>query len=194
MAMPINDAIAKMTRWSHQAVFIKCREHGIKPRKSRREKLNIDKSLLQKLYVEEGKSADKIAAILLCNPTTIIRRLNEYKIPVRGNRVEGLTKRLLQKWCLREGRSTREIAKLLGCSKIPVLNRMQEYGIPLQSPSHARIKIEEETLRRLYVTERISIALIDQQVGCCYDTVFRRVKRYGLDKEKKGRMIDNGKQ
>ena len=52
-------SIAKKTGWSPQAVFIKCRKHGIKLRKSRREKLKIDKSFLQKLYVEEGKSVDE---------------------------------------------------------------------------------------------------------------------------------------
>ena len=178
-------AIAEAKGWSESQVVRQCNKYGIMRRPSRREKIKIDKSILQKLYVEESKSIEAIAAILTCNPTTVLRRLKEYKIPVRDGRIKGLTKRLLQKFYVKEGRSTREIGKLFGCSRYPVQSRCREFGIPLRDPRLPRIVIRDETLQRLYLKEDRSIAEIAKIVGCCYRTIYNRVKRRGLDKEKR---------
>jgi len=188
-------AIAKINGCSHSSVARRCRKYGIKLRsRAEHKKINIDKSLLQQYYVEERKSVDEIAGILSCNPTTVLRRLNEYKIPVRRNRREGLTKQLIQKLYLKDGKSTREIGKLLGCSRHPVQQRCRVFAIPLRNPRHTRIKIDEETLRRLYIKDGRSIEQIAKKVGCCARTIIERLKRLGLDKEKKRRQITNGKQ
>ena len=180
-------AIAEMTGWSYASVARRCRKYGIKLRsRAEHKKINIDKSLLQQYYVEERKSVDEIAGILSCNPTTVLRRLNEYKIPVRRNRREGLTKQLIQKLYVKEHRSTREIGKLCGCSRTAVQNRCREYGIPLRDSRLPRIEINEEMLRTWYVKDGRSIEQIAKIVGCSYRTIFTRVKRLGLHKHKKG--------
>ena len=178
-------AIAKITGCSYSSVVRRCRKYGIILRTSRHEKIKIDRAVLRKLYVEERKTVDEIAAILSCNPNTILRRLNEYKIPVRRNRREGLTKQLIQKLYLKDGKSTREISRVLGCSRSAVLRRCREYGIPLRNHNSYRVVVDEETLRRLYLTEDRSIAEIAKIVGCCYRTIYNRVKKRGLDKQKK---------
>ena len=180
-------AIAKINGCSHSRVARRCRKYGIKLRsRAEHKKINIDKSLLQQYYVEERKSVDEIAGILSCNPTTILRRLNEYKIPVRRNKIEGLTKQLIQKLYLKEHRSTREIGKLFGCSRFPVESRCRKYGIPLRNPGgNQRIVINEEMMRKWYIKDGKSIEQIAEKVGCCDRTIIERLKRLGLDKEKK---------
>ena len=179
-------AIAKITGCSYSSVVRRCRKYGIILRTSRHEKIKIDRAVLRKLYVKERKTVDEIAAILSCNPTTILRRLNEHKIPVRRNRIEGLTKQLIQKLYLKEGRSTREIGKLLGCSRFPVESRCRKHGIPLRNPGgNQRIEINEEMLRTLYIKDGRSVEQIAKRVGCCDRTIIERLKRLGLDKEKK---------
>ena len=180
-------AIAKITGCSYSSVVRRCRRYGILLRTSRHEKIKIDRAVLRKLYVEERKTVDEIAAILSCNPTTILRRLYKYKIPVRRNRREGLTKQLIQKLYVKEHRSTREIGKLCGCSRTAVQNRCREYGIPLRNPGgNQRIEINEEMLRTWYVKDGRSVEQIAKKVGCSYRTIFTRVKRLGLHKHKKG--------
>ena len=187
--------IAKMTGWSRNGIRTKCIKYGIRRRsKTEHRKINIAKSLLQKLYVKEGKSVNDIAAILSQNSITVVRRLKEHKIPMRGGPIEGLTKRLLQKLYVKERRSTRGIGKLFGCSRNVVQRRCREYGIALRSIGRKEIRIDEETLRRLYVTNGKSIQKIAKKVGCCYSSIYKMVKRLGLDKERKKRKITNGKQ
>ena len=188
-------AIAKINGCSHSSVARRCRKYGIKLRsRAEHKKINIDKSLLQQYYVEERKSVEDIAGILSCNPTTVLRRLNEYKIPVRRNRREGLTKQLIQKLYLKDGKSTREIGKLLGCSRHPVQQRCRVFAIPLRNPRHTRIKIDEETLRRLYIKDGRSIEQIAKKVGCCDRTIIERLKRFGFYDVSKRRKLANGKQ
>jgi len=188
-------AIAKITGCSYSSVVRRCRKYGIILRTSRHEKIKIDRAVLRKLYVEERKTVDELAAILSCNPTTILRRLNEHKIPVRRNRIEGLTKQLIQKLYLKEHRSTREIGKLLGCSRFPVESRCRKYGIPLRNPGgNQRIEINEEMLRTWYVKDGRSIEQIAKRVGCCDRTIIERLKRFGFYDVRKRRKLANGKQ
>ena len=76
---------------------------------------------------------------------------------------------------------------------VPLQILCREFGIPLRDPRLLRIKIREETLRRLYITEDRSIAEIAKIVGCSYGVISLRVKRLGLDEEKMRGEITNGK-
>lgn len=177
--------IAEKTGWSPSAVRYRCIKYGIQLRPNTWNKIiKIKKSLLEKLYVKEKRSSAEIAEILSCDPQTVMARCKEYGIPPKGQRIRDITKRLLQKLYVREGRTTREIAQLLGCTAGPV-QRCKEYGIPLRSPRFLKIAIGEETLRRLYVTEGRKIAEIARIVGCNYGTIALRVKRLGLNAEKR---------
>ena len=188
-------AIAKITGCSYSSVARRCRKYGIIRRTSRHEKIKIDRAVLRKLYVEERKTVDEIAGILSCNPTTILRRLNEHKIPVRRNRIEGLTKQLIQKLYVKEHRSTREIGKLCGCSRTAVQNRCREYGIPLRNPGgNQRFEINEEMLRTWYIKDGRSVEQIAKKVGCCDRTIIERLKRFGFYDVRKRRKLANGKQ
>jgi transposase len=56
----------------------------------------------------------------------------------------------------------------------------------LRNPGgNQRIEINEEMLRTWYVKDGRSIEQIAKRVGCCDRTIIERLKRLGLDKEKK---------
>ena len=190
--------IAKMYSWPYDAVKDSCIKYGIKLRgRTGYKKINIEKSVLQKLYLKEKRTLREIADFFSCGLRTVIKRCKEYNIPLRTSnrrKIEDLTPALLQLWYVRKGKSILEIAKLIGCSRFPVEQRCKKFAIPLRNPGHTRIDIREETLRRLYLTEDRSVAEIARIVGCCYGTISRRVKRLGLDKEKKREKVTNGNQ
>lgn len=189
--------IAKLYSWPFGAVKDSCIKYGIKLRgRTGYKKSNIEKPVLQKLYLTEKRTLRDIADFFSCSTITVTKRCKEYNIPLRRSNcknIEDLTPALLKLWYIHQGKSTREIASLIGCSRVPVEQRCREYGIPLRDPRLPRIEIREETLRRLYVTEDRSIAEIAKIIGCCYRTIYNRVKRLGLDQERK-RRTTNGKQ
>ena len=185
--------IAKMYSWPFDAVKDSCIKCGIKLRgRTGYKKINIEKSVLQKLYLKEKRTLRDIADFFSCSPITVTKRCKEYNIPLRRSNcknIEDLTPALLKLWYVQQGKSTREIASLIGCSRVPVEQRCREFGIPLRDPRLPRIVIRDETLRRLYLTEGRSVVEIAKIVGCCYRTIYNRVKKRGLDDEKKRRPI-----
>ena len=137
-----------------------------------------------KLYVKEGKSSKEIAEILSCSSATVIKRCKEYGIPLRGQKIEGITRPLLHKLYIKEGKTTREIANQLKCSREVVRKKCLEFGIPLRNPGSKRKEIDEATLRRLYVKEGRNLAEVARIVGCSYSVIQKRVALLGLNKDK----------
>jgi DNA-binding CsgD family transcriptional regulator len=154
-------------------------------------RINLNKSVLKKLCVKEGRSSKKVAEMLSCSPATVLKRCKEYGIPLRINRTEGLSKALLQKLYVKEGKTLREIAKIQGCSFEPVRKRCKQFGIPLRNPGIKKVKIEESTLRRLYVKEGKSVAEIAKAFNCVGSTVSQKVKQFGLKKSLSKHWLKN---
>ena len=75
--------IAEIIGCSRTTIQQRCRMYGIKLRPRSRRKKKIDKTVLRRLYVEEGKSTDEIAEILGCTNGTIGNRLKEFGIRIR---------------------------------------------------------------------------------------------------------------
>jgi DNA-binding CsgD family transcriptional regulator len=176
-------AIAKMYGLAPSTVRYRSIKYGIKLRPqpgSRR--INLNKSVLKKLCVKEGRSSKEVAEMLSCSPLTVLARCKEYGIPLRIKRTEGLSKALLQKMYVKEGKTLREIAKIQGCSFEPVRKRCKQFGIPLRKPGSKKVKIDESTLRRLYVKEGKSMAEIAKAFNCVASTVSKKVKQFGLKK------------
>ena len=176
--------IAVMSGWSPSAVRYKCIKYGIKLRRNTwNKKINIKKSVLQKLYVKEKRSSTEIADILSCNPATVLQRCREHKIPRRGKRIKGITKKLLQKLYVWEGRTTREIGRLLGCTAGPVLQRCKEFGIPMRNRGTVRIEINNRMLRRLYLKQGKNKEEIAKIFNCSAGLVYKRIMQLGMKKE-----------
>ena len=76
--------IAKIFGCSRTTIQNKCRQYGIKLRPSSVRRIEgLNKSILQRLYVKEGKSLVKVAEMFSCSPPTIQSRFREYGIKTR---------------------------------------------------------------------------------------------------------------
>lgn len=180
--------IARMFDCSYFCVHYRSLKYGIPLRpKTWRRKIHIDKSVLQRLCVQEGLSSKKIAALLPCSHATVLKRCKEYGIPLKGQRVEGITKAQLTKLYLKEGKTIREIAQEIGCSGELIRRRCKQFDIPLRNPGTKKIDIDEFTLRRLYLKEGKSMASIAQLFACSVSSVYQRIKHLELKKSQKSR-------
>ena len=122
--------IAKIFGCSITAVVYRCNKYGIKRRPRVKEIKGLNRGTLQRLYVKEGKSTDKIAEMFSCSSVTVINKCRQYGIKLRGPRwIRGLSKSLLQNLYVKEGKSLREIARMLGCSHETVRKRCKQFGL-----------------------------------------------------------------
>ena len=86
-------AIAKMFCCSPMTVLLRCKKYMIKTRPRGGRIKKIKKSVLQKLYVKEGKSIKKVAELLSCSPLTVSERCRQYGIKTREpKRIKGTNK------------------------------------------------------------------------------------------------------
>jgi transposase len=178
--------IAQMSGWSPSLVRYKCIKYGIKLRVNTwNRKVNLKKSVLMRLYVKENKSVKEVAEILSCSLSTVVKRCNEHGIPLRSQRVEGLTKPLLQKLYVKEGKTTREIAKIIGCSAYPILAKCKAFGIPLRNPGTEKVQIDRSTLGRLYLKEGKNKTEIAKILNCSASVISLRFKQFGLKKNRR---------
>jgi len=179
--------IAKMFGCSNTLIRYRCLKYGIRLRSKGRKIFKIRKSVLQRLYVDEGRSLKNIGEILSCSSYTISNRCKQYGIYlVNRKKIKELNKPLLQKLYTMEGKTVREIAKIIGCSREAVRNRCKQCGIPLRpTGSKALENINEQVLRRLYIKEGKSITEISKIFGCVVSTISQKVKRFGLKEELK---------
>jgi len=76
--------IAKIFGCSRTTIQEKCRQYGIKLRPSSWRRIEgLNKSVLQRLYIKEGKSLVKVAEMFSCSPLTVRSRCKEYGIKTR---------------------------------------------------------------------------------------------------------------
>jgi transposase len=173
--------IAKMFGCSASAVNYRCRRYGIKLRPNGGGFEWLDKEVLKRLYVKEGKSVNKIAKMLSCSYGTVFKRCEEYRIPLRGKKkIKGLTKALLQKLYVEEGKTLCGIAKIMGCSDEAVRYGCKKFGIPLRNPGIRKVEIDESVLYRLYINEGKTMAAIAEIFNCGINTISRKAKQFGL--------------
>ena len=175
-------AIAKMYGVSYFCVQYRCKQFGIKARPKTSKRIHLDKAILQKLCVEEGKSSKEVAELLSCSFVTVRERCREYGIQLKGQQFKKITKHQLQKLYVAERKSTREIAKVLGCSSETVRTRCKQFGIPLRKAARDGLKIDNTALKRLYLLEDRNMTDIAVQYGCSVATISNRLKKLGLTK------------
>jgi DNA-binding CsgD family transcriptional regulator len=175
-------AISRMYNVSYFCVQYRCRQFGIKTRPKTSKRIHIDKAILQRLCIKEGKSSQEVAEVLSCSSVTIRERCKEYGVPLKGQQLGRITKEHLQKLYTTEGKSTREVAKVLGCSPETVRMRCKQFGIPMRKPSRDGLKLDKALLARLYLKENKSMTDIATICGCSIATISNRLKGFGLTK------------
>jgi len=143
--------IAKMLNCSPTSIVYRCKKYGIKLRPRMKVIKGLNKSTLQRLYVKEGKSINKIAEKFSCSHSLIESRCRQYGIQLRGQRIiKGLTKTLLQKLYVKECKTIREVAEILDCSRETVRRMCKEFGVPLRRPGNRKLEeINKIALRKL---------------------------------------------
>ncbi len=175
-------AIAKMYDVSYFCVQYRCRQYGIRTRPKTSKKIHIDKAILQRLCIKEDKSSKEIAELLSCSFVTVLERCKEYGIPLKGQRLQRITKHQLQKLYVSERKSTREVARVLGCSSETVRTRCKQFGIPLRKAARDGLNIDRATLKRLYRIEDRNMTEIAAMCGCSVATISNKLKKLGLTK------------
>jgi DNA-binding CsgD family transcriptional regulator len=192
------NTIAKMFGCASMTVWTRCKKYGIKTKtrvkaKARGKRtMEIKKSVLQRLYVREGKSIDKIARMFSRHPYTVRMKCEQYGIEIKDHRiVEGLTESLLQKWYVKEGKSTREIGKIIGCSREPVRLKCKQFGIPLRPFAKKTVEIDKPTLHRLYIEEEKTVTEVASIFNCSTPTILRKARQYDIKlRPRGGKKVD----
>ena len=91
----------------------------------------ITKEALQRLYVDEGKSAAKIAREMGCSDITVLNRLREYGFEIRGRNLGSvITKEDLQRLYVDEGLPLKDIAETYKCHEGTIKSYRRKFGIP----------------------------------------------------------------
>lgn len=95
-----------------------------------------DKAWLYQKYRVEKKGSPKIADIVGCEGSTVLRALRRYNI--LHTRYPELNDKswLIQKYCV-ERQSSLKIAKMVGCSKVAVLYALKKFNISRRTASEA---------------------------------------------------------
>lgn len=150
----------------------------------------LNKEILERLYVKEGKPAYAIAKMFGFTTMTVWARCKKYGIKTRprGGRIIKIKKSVLKKLYIKESKSLKEVAELLSCSPSTVVNRCRQYGIEIRGIK--RVKgLEKSILQKLYVEEKKSTTEIARMYGCSCKTVKMRCREYGIKLRSKSRAI-----
>ena len=150
------------------------------------QRIDIQRDVLERLYVEERRSAPDIARELGVKPNVVYGRLREYGIARRTRRIDLPVKVLEQKYLV-EKKSAAEIAKDLGVDVALVNTNLHRAGIPVRPTNNRpRIIIPKDDLVRMYQNEGLTISDIGRKLGCDPSVVWRRLKKYGIPRRNSG--------
>jgi transposase-like protein len=143
----------------------------------------LNKKVLQRVYVAEGKSTYTIAKIFGCSHSTVQYRCRKYGIrlrPSQKGKLKGLNRETLDGLYTKEQKSIHKIAKILGCSTSSVIYRCRKYGIKIR-PRMKEIKgLTKAKLQRLYIKEGKSISRIAEIFSCSHSIIEARCKTFGI--------------
>ena len=179
--------IARMCGISYSSVRQRSIKYGIplRPKTWRKINLKLTKSVLQRLYVNEGKSSQQIAELFSCSYVTVLSKCKEYGIPIKNGGLQGITRERLEQLYVKERKTTREAAKILDCSFETVRKKCKQFGIPLRIPGNEKLEIDEAILKKLYLKEGRSRNEIAEIFGCSSSAIFQWIKRFGLNNKTK---------
>ena len=184
------DDVARELGVKPNVVYSRLREYGIATRTRR---IDLPPKVLERKYMVEKKTAAEIAKELGVDAMLVNTNLHRAGIPVRptNNKPRIITpKEDLVRMYQNEGLSISDIGLKLGCDPQLVWRRLKKYGIPRRnSGTISRTMITKEALRRMYVDEQKSAAMIARELRCSDGTVLNRLKEYGF--EIRGQSLGN---
>ena len=183
------DKIANKYGCSKNTISLRLRKYKIKIKQiktkikkseSKYKKINIPKDKLKELYLDKNLSAKAIAGIYGCHNRTILIKLYNSGIEVRGQKkIKIISKNQLEDLYIKKEYPARKIAEIIGCSKGAVLNYLHKLNIPVRTKWNKK-EISKEKIKELYLDKRLSSRKIAKLCGCAYTTIDRKIKEYGF--------------
>lgn len=140
---------------------------------------DITVSLLQELYINKNFSIYKIGKILKCNPSTINKRLHEYRIKIKKpfTKVDISREKLNELYSIQK-LSTYKIANLLSCNVRTITNKMKKYEIKGRPVKKA--PINKKILLDLYIKRRLSLKKIGNLFKMTPSGILKRMRKSNI--------------
>ena len=187
--------IADQLGCSYDTVRRRMVEYGIKrykpcPELSRHPELSNKKWLYQKYIIDE-ENISEIATSIGCGVLLVSRTLENYAIK-KHTRSEVQQRKyhyhellnkewLYQKYTI-DKMSTLSIAKIVGCDSSTVGEALKRYNIPIRDAAeYNKINIPKSTMVELYCNQKLSLVKISSILGCCTQTISKRMKECGIE-------------
>lgn len=156
---------------------------------------------IRKLYVDDKKTTKEIAAIYNMEMKDIQWFIKKNKISKlkkhvgkinRDYQIKHISKEDIIKYYIDENMFLKDAAKKLNVSEPTLRKRVKEYGIEKSDVLYnehmaemlEKVKIDEETLRDLYINKELSSLDIAEMYGCTKRTILLKLKRYNITDEK----------
>jgi len=143
-----------------------------------------DEDTLYELYVERGLGAPTIADRLGCGKKTVYRWLDRHDIETCSQTVPEPLKseEELHHLYWEKELSTNEIADALDCGNTTVHRWMEKHDISRRNVGGCADAPwrDEDTLRELYVNQRLSTQEVADEFGCTGSAIFRWLKKHDI--------------
>ena len=169
------------------------RQQQSEPRRiAKRQRWEERRIALHRMYAEEYRPLQEIAAHFGIAEATIYLWLHKLNIPLRDRCRPRITvdKTELERLYVTENLDGHDIAARLGVSADVIYYALPYYGIPIRRPIE---KPSEERLRWMYLMEGLTIEEIAAQLGAAHDRVSGWINEYGFPKHAvPGSLADKG--
>ena len=152
-------------------------------------KLDISREKLWDFYTNKRLSSTEIGKIFSCNFATILNRLREFGIPIRGTsdvRKLNIEEKQLQILYTNKKLSSVEIGKMFNCNSTTICSRLRKFGIPIRPH---KPEINRAELYNLYITKQMSSIEIGRMFNCSCSTVCERLREFGIPVRSKEELI-----
>lgn len=155
------------------------------------------RDVLERLYLDEGKTTYEIAELADCTQTTISKWLNEFCIETRRNT---RPPELDDEYFLREkyhgqGLSMEAIGREVGCTGVAVSDAMERLGVEKRESGTGKknpypVLNDEEQMREWYCEQGLIFDEIAEKVGCERSTVGNALERLGIERRNGAPRMD----
>jgi len=153
------------------------------------------KSLLESYYVTQKLSIRQITKKLNMSYNAVYHWLTKFGIERRrcGAPEIAIPKEKLVELYVNKKMSAIQIAKQLEIAHTTVLKELRKYGIEVRNKKLKDVPNLEETLRKLYLEQNLSLSQIAKEFGVTKQAIFRWVKKFNLKKEVPTIEIENSR-
>ena len=161
-----------------------------------REKYNIEKDTLYKLYIVQNKSMAQCALALKVPLTAIKSRLLKWNFRKTEAQVSAVLKSVKTEYVIDkdafyelyiiQNKSAKECAKFFNCSREVISKRAYDWGFIKTKEQigkvHSSIELFEKDLYYQYITLDKSLTQCAKYFNCCTSTIWKFIKKYNIKK------------